>query len=78
MASTAFARACAIRKMHTSADFRHGTTLGPLHRYSVVLGIKSELKYNIFLQIYVRFVPDPMGSDAKNTLASKKGGKTVI
>ena len=29
-----------------------------------------------FLQIYVRFVPDPMGSDAKNTLhmtlASKK------
>ena len=39
---------------------------------SVVLGTKSELKHNIFLQIYVRFVPDPMGSDAKNTLASKK------
>ena len=31
-----------------------------------------------FLQIYVRFVPDPMGSDAKNTLTSKKLGKNVI
>ena len=30
MSCTAFA--CVIRKMHTSADFRHGTTLGPLHR----------------------------------------------
>ena len=25
-----------------------------------------------FLQIYVRFVPEPMGSDAKNILTSKK------
>ena len=36
MVSTAFARACAIRKMHTSAYFRHGTTLGPLHRVDAV------------------------------------------
>ena len=28
-----------------------------------------------FLQICVRFVPDPMGSDAKNTLTSNKFGK---
>ena len=31
-----------------------------------------------FLQIYVRFVPDPMESDAKNTLASKKLDKNVV
>ena len=31
-----------------------------------------------FLQIYVRFVPDPMGSDAKNTLTSNKLGKNFI
>ena len=30
-----------------------------------------------FLQLYVRFIPDPMGSDAKNTLTSKKLGKNV-
>ena len=43
-----------------------------------VLGTQSVPKHNIFLQIYVRFVPDPMGSDAKNTLASKKLSKNVI
>ena len=42
------------------------------------LGTKSALRHDIFLQIYVRFVPDPMGSDAENTLASKKFGKNVI
>ena len=31
-----------------------------------------------FLQIYVRFVPDPMGSDVKNTIVSKKLGKNVV
>ena len=30
------------------------------------------------LQMYIRFVPDPMGNDAKNTLTSKKLGKNVI
>ena len=32
----------------------------------------------IFLQMYVRFVPDPMGSDAKNTLTLQKLGQNVI
>ena len=52
-------------------DDRHINNTGYC-RYSVVLGTKSAFKHNIFLQIYVRFGPDPMRSDAKNTLASKK------
>ena len=65
-----------ILLQHISDD-RHIKNTGYC-RYSVVLGTKSALKHNIFLQIYVRFVPDPMGNDAKNTLATKKLGKNVI
>ena len=41
-------------------------------RCSVVLGTKSALKHNIFCKYTFVFVSDPIGNDAKNTLASKK------
>ena len=58
-----------ILLQHISDD-RHINNTGYC-RYSVILGTKSALKHNN-LQIYVRFVPDPIGSGAKNALASKK------
>ena len=44
-------RACAIRKMHTSADFRHGTTLGPLQWHSQILyAVRAVVEIPLFIR----------------------------